>query len=133
VQPGGDTRYEARDVSPGLVAKFGVMLVVLSVATAAGGLALFRILAARGAARERTPVAYERSGERGRPPEPRLQTAPYADLERLVAEQREVLDTYGWVDQKAGVVHIRIDRAMELLVERGLPHRAAGSAKETPR
>jgi hypothetical protein len=133
MQEGGDMRYEARDVSPGLVAKFGVILVVLSVATAAGGLVLFRILAARGAARERTPVAYERSADRGLPPEPRLQTAPYADLERLVAEQRKALDSYGWVDEKAGVVRIPVDRAMELLVERGLPHRAAGTASETPR
>ena len=35
------------------------------------------------------------------------------------------LNSYGWVDQKAGVVHIPIDRAMTLLLQRGLPARAA--------
>ncbi|MCA1555006.1 MAG: hypothetical protein LC737_11585, partial [Chloroflexi bacterium] len=30
---------------------------------------------------------------------------------------------YGWVDQSAGITHIPIERAMELLLERGLPTR----------
>jgi hypothetical protein len=37
---------------------------------------------------------------------------------RLNEEQR--LNSYGWVDEKAGVVHIPIDRAMELLAQKGL-------------
>jgi hypothetical protein len=121
--PDGEIRYEGRDVSPGLVAKFGVALVALSIVTAVGGLALFRIFAARAAQRGGAAPPYERTGGRELPPEPRLQTTPYADLERLVAEQQQLLDSYGWVDEESGVVRIRIDRAMELLVERGLPHR----------
>ncbi|MCX6047619.1 MAG: hypothetical protein NT075_21175 [Chloroflexi bacterium] len=35
------------------------------------------------------------------------------------------LHSYGWVDQKAGIVRIPIDRAMTLLLQRGLPARAA--------
>lgn len=36
------------------------------------------------------------------------------------AEQRERLERYGWVDRDAGVVHIPIARAMDLVVqERG--------------
>lgn len=34
----------------------------------------------------------------------------------LVIEQQTVLNTYGWVDGKKGVVRIPIDRAMELTV-----------------
>ncbi len=33
------------------------------------------------------------------------------------------MHSYGWVDQPAGVVRIPIDRAMELLAQRGLPTR----------
>jgi hypothetical protein len=33
---------------------------------------------------------------------------------------REQLNKYGWVDREKGVVHIPIDRAMELVVERRL-------------
>lgn len=36
------------------------------------------------------------------------------ELSRLVAEQRERLGGYRWVDEKAGVAAIPIDRAMEL-------------------
>jgi hypothetical protein len=38
------------------------------------------------------------------------------DLSRLVAEQQEQLGAYRWVDQKAGVAAIPIDRAMDLTV-----------------
>ncbi|MDB5343948.1 MAG: hypothetical protein JWP89_2325 [Schlesneria sp.] len=34
------------------------------------------------------------------------------------AEQRERLSTYGWVDQSKGKVHIPIDRAMSILVQK---------------
>ena len=44
------------------------------------------------------------------------------------SEQRGALHSYGWVDQASGVVHIPIDHAMALTLQRGLPARAGGSA-----
>ncbi len=41
---------------------------------------------------------------------------PYEPLKRLDADQLEVLNSYGWVDQQAQIVHIPIGRAMELVV-----------------
>ena len=38
-------------------------------------------------------------------------------------QEEQTLHSYGWVDQQAGVVRIPIDRAMELLAQRGLPTR----------
>jgi len=61
------------------------------------------------------------------PPEPRLQGAPgHSDppmIELRESRQREnqLLESYGWVDQKAGIVRIPIDQAKQLLLERGLP------------
>jgi hypothetical protein len=52
------------------------------------------------------------------PPEPRLQVAPAADLERLRSRENEALATYAWIDRDNGVVRIPIEHAMELLVER---------------
>jgi hypothetical protein len=52
------------------------------------------------------------------PPEPRLQTDPRKDLLQMRAEEDAVLQTYGWVDRKAGVTRIPIERAMELLAQR---------------
>jgi hypothetical protein len=53
------------------------------------------------------------------PPAPHLQTDPFVDLIELRAEEERVLTSYGWVDQHAGVAHLPIDRAMDLVVERG--------------
>ncbi len=41
----------------------------------------------------------------------------------LRAEQQELLGSYGWIDEENSVVHIPVERAMSLLVERGLPVR----------
>jgi FlaG/FlaF family flagellin (archaellin) len=42
---------------------------------------------------------------------------PYEALQRLDADQVERLNSYGWISEPDGVVHIPIDRAMELTVE----------------
>jgi hypothetical protein len=60
------------------------------------------------------------------PPEPRLQTNPRRDLGELRAGEETILNTYGWVDRTTGVVHIPIDEAMRLTIERGLPTRPPG-------
>jgi hypothetical protein len=57
------------------------------------------------------------------PPEPRLQVKPADDLVDVRAEEQEKLSSYGWVEPNAGVVRIPVERAMELLAERGLPTR----------
>ncbi len=61
------------------------------------------------------------------PPEPRLQTQPREELQRMRADEDRVLDSYGWVDAQRGVVRIPIEQAMALTVEQGLPARAGGA------
>jgi hypothetical protein len=55
------------------------------------------------------------------PPEPRLQIAPKADLERLRAAENKRLESYGWADRERGIAHVPIEQAMKLVSERGLP------------
>jgi hypothetical protein len=44
--------------------------------------------------------------------------------------QWEQLETYGWVDKEGGVVRIPIERAMDLVLERGLAaEKPVGGAK----
>ena len=62
------------------------------------------------------------------PPEPRLQVQPYVELENLRRHEDEVLNTYGWVDKNGGKVRLPIDRAMDLMLERGLPTRGGRNA-----
>jgi hypothetical protein len=59
-------------------------------------------------------------------PKPRLQIKGAVDLATLRAAEEANLDSYGWIDRNSGTVRIPIDRAMQLLVERGLPDVGAG-------
>jgi hypothetical protein len=61
---------------------------------------------------------------------PRLQVAPPMDMDEMEAAESEVLESYDWVDRDAGIVRIPIDRAIELLAERGLPKTQTPSASE---
>ena len=60
-------------------------------------------------------------------PEPRLQPNAAEDLVQYREAEHRRLNTYGWVDQNAGVVHIPIERAKELTLQRGLPVRVPGT------
>lgn len=57
------------------------------------------------------------------PPRPRLQEDPALDLQAMHQQENERLYSYGWVDRQQELVHIPIERAMQLVVERGLPVR----------
>lgn len=52
------------------------------------------------------------------PAEPRFEAVPGKALETIEVRADAQLSSYGWVDQKAGIVHIPIERAMELEVSR---------------
>lgn len=54
------------------------------------------------------------------PPLPRLQVQPVRHWREFRSAEMERLSTYGWMDRTSGVVHIPIDRAMELVAERGI-------------
>lgn len=64
------------------------------------------------------------------PPELRLQVQAPVDLKRYRASQEQILGSYGWVDPSAGVVRIPIERAEEILLQKGFPVR--GGARENP-
>ncbi len=53
-----------------------------------------------------------------------LQGNPAADTARMKVEDGIALSTYGW-DAKTGVGRIPIDRALEIVAEKGLPTRPA--------
>jgi hypothetical protein len=59
-------------------------------------------------------------------PKPRLEVKGPMDLARLRSAEDADLNTYGWMNRNSGTVRIPIDRAMQLLMERGLPDVGAG-------
>jgi hypothetical protein len=56
-------------------------------------------------------------------PAPQLEINERTELNDIRLREENILSTYGWVDRSAGTVHIPIDRAMDLLTQRGLPVR----------
>lgn len=54
-------------------------------------------------------------------PDPRLEEDERGELKKILRDQEQELNSYGWVDEKAGVARIPIERAMQLVTERGLP------------
>lgn len=55
------------------------------------------------------------------PPGPRLQTDSRGDLRRFRAEEEKRLNTYYWINEQKGVVHIPIEQAIKKLVAAGIP------------
>jgi hypothetical protein len=57
------------------------------------------------------------------PPLPRLEEHPGLELQALREREQKRLESYGWIDRDSGRIHIPVDRAIELQLERGFPTR----------
>lgn len=120
-------RHEPRDVSvPGLLISAGGLVVAVVFAFLVSWWA-FDYFSARG--RVGKPSAFPLAAqERGRlPPEPRLEEIDRLEGKKVGvhpteshAEQQRQIETYGWVDEKAGVVRIPVSRAMSIIVDNNL-------------
>jgi hypothetical protein len=122
-------RYEKADVQSAKVVRAGVgLLAAVAVFFALMWMLQGVMLRSEQSAQvPRHPLASTLA--RTEPPLPRLQTNPRADLLALRAEEDAVLQTYAWVDKTRGVVRVPIERAMEILAQRGLPARAAAAGE----
>lgn len=119
-------RHESRDANIPALAAFGGAIVVTVAIVMLFSWWLFGILTyVHPVGPTPTPFASSRQ----LPPEPRLQPKPEVDLQRYLDEENAELNSYGWVDRQAGVVHIPIERAMQLLLQQGLPVRASNDAQ----
>jgi hypothetical protein len=111
------TGYEKSDIRFAAIAKGFAGLALALALVALSAAAVHRIFSGR----------FPAGGHRLLPPAPRLQADPVADLRRRQAEEDAVLNEYAWVDRSRGVIRLPIERAMILLLRRGLPTRAASS------
>ena len=118
-----ETRHEERDIRPKVVLVFAGALAALSMLTLLSMGWLWRVSRAP----EVSIPAMLRQPERLRPG-PRLQVSPAKDLQEMRAVEERRLHSYRWIDLEAGIVSVPIERAMEILAERGLPvHRGKPS------
>ncbi|RPI26748.1 MAG: hypothetical protein EHM61_10780 [Acidobacteria bacterium] len=68
-----------------------------------------------------------------RPPEPRLQASPYKDLKQEQARERQLMQSYGWVNKASGIVRIPVGQAMDIVAKNGLPQLPPIGVVEDPR
>ena len=55
------------------------------------------------------------------PPAPRIEVAPYMELQELRAKEDHILSSYAWVDKDGGKVRVPISQAIDMLAAKGLP------------
>ncbi len=135
-----DVTHEPSDVNVGGIAKFIVALFIGAIVIFALVWGMFRYFQNRELASETPASPLARAGEERLPPEsvPRLQGSkghsvngqstelkePTAEMEIVRKEWRERLTSYGTAPD-TGAVHIPIEQAKRLLLERGLPTRSS--------
>ena len=137
--PFGHGNYEHQDLGPSGIVYFLVTLLVVTALCMVGLKGLYAFLDHR--VRETQPAVNPLASNvpkdtlhirPGYPqtafPSPRLEEDERGQLTSIRQTEDDELYSYGWVDEKAGTVRIPIDRAMDLLVQRGLPVRPQEAA-----
>ena len=111
--------FEQSDVNVVAVGKFGIALLLMTILAMALLVGVFNYFKTQegGEAITVDPVKVF--------PEPQLEKTPIPDLKAVREAEDQVLNSYGWVDQQKGVVRIPIAKAMDMVVAKGLPVRAA--------
>lgn len=103
------------------IAKSGVALALTIIVSMVLMWWLSVALKQRAAATSSTPSPLAEVAEPRQPPYPRLQAKPEEELKALHAEEAKVLENYGWIDKGQGVARIPIEKAIEIVGQRGLP------------
>jgi|ERR1051325_2392709 hypothetical protein len=144
-----ETHHEETDVPTKAVVWFFVTVFVLAVVIHLTIWGVFKGLAALERSRQTPPLsAIRRPADASVPAEPRLQpfprktgtetfstpytNTPVTDLAQLRAREEGILRHYGWVDPQKQVVHIPIEQAKELALQRGVFQAPAAPAEAKP-
>jgi hypothetical protein len=114
-----DSTYEHTDAAVWPIVKFMVWLAASAVIIHIG-LGFVYELMVRQAMELEQPYPLAAGQEDRLPPAPRLQQFPANELYQFRTGEQDLLDRYGWMNRETGVVHIPIEDAMRLTVERGV-------------
>ncbi|MFZ3200702.1 MAG: hypothetical protein WA175_06085 [Candidatus Acidiferrales bacterium] len=125
-EPDREAGYERRDANIRGLLEFAFWLAMVLVVTLLAMKLTYHFFAKMEPV---GPPASPFTNVREIPAGPLLQAAPHLDLQTYCEGQEQQVNTYGWIDQQQGTVRLPVDRAMDLLLERGLPTRAPS---ETP-
>jgi hypothetical protein len=125
-----ETKHEEGDINVTSVYKFLFWLGVMMVFTYFLVFGILKMNDSRIEKENETVTHVAKSKSEQLPPEPRLQLAPGHSEHPLDEGIRyrdsvsRVLESYGYLNKTAGIVHIPIDLAKQVLIQQGLPVRA---------
>lgn len=118
-------KYEHSDIDPAIGYKFALWLAVAMVASFGIVYGVFKFFDSEEASANRAAQRFPLAAGIQRPqPTPALQTQPFRDIYVLRGEEATKLQSYGWIDKDGGIARVPIDRAMEMVLQRGFPVRA---------
>lgn len=112
--------HEGTDLALGPIFGFGIGLVVTAlVVYLVLGVFMNRFVKESERSKALEPRLFK--DDTGQFPAPKNQVKPRIELAEFRERERKVLESYGWVDEKKGTARVPIDRAIDILAERGLP------------
>jgi len=117
--PQHSAKWERRDVDVVTLVWLVVLLAILGILAVLGSAGFLRFLSHQRDLSDRQPPAV--AAERANFPPPRLELNAPRNLEKFRENETRELTTYDWIDREKKVVRIPIERAIELLSQRGLP------------
>ena len=121
-----DVVHEESDINVRAIIGFVIVLTVIALAVDVAMYGLFKALDYYEVTHDQpvSPLASQPAPVTGgAQPGPGLQTTPWLDLKQFRADQNAYLHGYGWVDERAGIARVPIEKAKELLLKQGLPVR----------
>lgn len=119
--------HEHTDADSYAITRFGIALAFLIVVAQLLLWWLFDHFSAREARLSPHVPAIVRMEAPRLPPEPRLQgnapldLNPRLDLKKMRQDEDAFLNHYGWIDPDRGIVHVPIDKALDIIAQTGLP------------
>ena len=137
----GELNHETTDISLEGVGKLTIAFAVILCVVSGVIYGSYRLLDARAVQADMTRMRALDAGRAAATPErpgltnapntldrvgrlpagPKILTNEPAWLADIKSAQTQALTTYGWVNKEAGTVRLPIERAKQLLIERGLP------------
>lgn len=139
-----ETEFETQDLSAGGILGFLLGMAIFGIITYAILLGMYKFMDRYDASHQPppNPLTGARPGPgasrliapdtRQKFPEPRLEVNERTEIGGFRLQEEDRLNSYGWVDEKSGTVRIPIDRAMQLIAQRGLPVRPQNGAPMQP-
>ena len=129
--PSASQAYETRDANARGVFIFLVILGIVLVVVSLLCWGMFRYFTVHDVTGSVTDSPF--ADVRQLPLGPQLQVNPREDWLKYREEQEKSLETYEWVNRPAGIVRVPIEKAMELLVKKGVPVQVGSQAAAPPK